>query len=322
MMNNTVFDIWAEDEYNYSQSFGFMPNLYSYLHEENVSGGRPTIIIVPGGAYSFVSPSEGDSVARKFYSFGYNAFVLTYTVNVLGNVPVQHQPMNDLSRAIRFLRANHQELNIHSEKIIICGFSAGGHLCGSLCTHYQDVMDNNDFYNRFSNRPDAAILCYPVVSTGKFCHEGSFKALLGISATDEEQKYFSLEKNITTATPPMFLWHTATDETVAVENSIVLASALKQNNVPFSYHIFSEGKHGLSTAEVLTEEMLETGQYTMKQTYLVLNAINNGLVPPSKGTEQLLKFISKKKIPSHLENKEAAIWTELVKVWLEKYILS
>ena len=244
MMNNPVINIWAEDEYDYSQAFGFIPNLYSYLHEEKVSGGRPTIIIVPGGAYSFVSPSEGDSVARKFYNFGYNTFVLTYTVNVLGDEPVREQPMADLSRAIRFLRANHEKLNVQSEKIVVCGFSAGGHLCGSLCTHYQDVLDNNDFYNQFSNRPDAAILCYPVVSAGEFCHEGSFKALLGLSATDEEKNYFSLEKNVTESTPPMFLWHTATDETVSVENSMVLASALKQNKVPFSYHIFSEGKHG------------------------------------------------------------------------------
>ena len=70
---------------------------------------------------------------------------------------------------------------------------------------------------------------------------------------------------------------------------------------------------------MLTAELLKIGQYTMKQTHLILEAINNGLVPPSKGTEQLLKFISKKGVPSHLENKEASIWVDLANAWIEKY---
>ena len=96
-------DLWKPEEYSYPLAFGFKPNLRTYLHEDDEI--RPAMVVVPGGAYAFVSPTEAGIIAEKFYDFGYNAFVVTYTVNPLGKEPLLDQPARDLSRAIRIVRS-------------------------------------------------------------------------------------------------------------------------------------------------------------------------------------------------------------------------
>ena len=88
-----------------------------------------------------VSPTEGEIVALEFYKKGYNTFVCTYTTNLFGIAPLLDQPMKDLSRAIRYIRANAGAFHVKENELTICGFSAGGHLCGSVCVHYEDVKD-------------------------------------------------------------------------------------------------------------------------------------------------------------------------------------
>ncbi len=171
--------------------------------------------------------TEGEIVALEFYKKGYNTFVCTYTTNLFGIAPLLDQPMKDLSRAIRYIRANAGAFHVKENELTICGFSAGGHLCGSVCVHYEDVKDENPKYSDISNKPDAAILSYPVITSGEKAHRGSFESLLGKDASEEQLSYMSLEKHVTPDTPPCFLWQTATDETVPVENSYLFAEAGK-----------------------------------------------------------------------------------------------
>ena len=197
------YNLWEEGEYEYPLAFGFIPNIVSYLHEHTEK--RPCILVVPGGGYCMVSPMEGELVALEFYKKGYNAFVCTYTTNLFGMAPLQDQPMKDLSRAIRYIRANSEEFHILENHLTVCGFSAGGHLCGSVCVHFEDIKDDNLKYADISNRPDSAIFSYPVITSGEHAHRGSFEALLGKEATEEVLEYMSLEKQVTTDTPPCFL---------------------------------------------------------------------------------------------------------------------
>ena len=78
------YDLWEKQEYNYTAEGGFIPNITSYIHDED-NTIRPAIVIVPGGGYCFVSHSEGEIVAEEFYKKGYNTFVVTYTTNFLMN---------------------------------------------------------------------------------------------------------------------------------------------------------------------------------------------------------------------------------------------
>lgn len=208
-MKTKTYPIWEPEEYFYEHAFGFIPNVRSYLHEDHVE--RSCILVVPGGGYRVVSPTEGELVARKFYEKGYQAFVLTYTVNYLETAPLKRRPLQDISRAVRYIRSRAEEFAVTKNELAVCGFSAGGHLCASLCVHYGDVWDASEKYGKISNRPDAAILSYPVITSGKKAHRGSFLALLGADAKPEELEYMSLERHVTEQTPPCFLWATATD---------------------------------------------------------------------------------------------------------------
>ncbi len=202
---------------------------------------RPMVVVVPGGGYNHVSPREGDPVALQFAAAGYHTAVLHYSV---GKDARNYQPLRQLSEAIGLLRANAQAWNILPEKIAVCGFSAGGHL--ALSSAVLDLPEGGP-----QHRPNAVILGYPVITAGEFAHRGSFEMLAGSKDPAAQQK-FGLEDKITPRTPPVFVWHTMEDQTVPVENTLLLLAALRRAGVPCEAHLFEKGVHGtsISTAEV------------------------------------------------------------------------
>jgi acetyl esterase/lipase len=129
------------------------------------------------------------------------------------------------------------------------GFSAGGHLASTVGTHFDDGRaDAEDPVDRMSCRPDAMILCYPVITFGEYRHHGSMINLIGENPSDELIKLLSNELHVTPDTPPTFLWHTADDQAVPVQNSLLFAEALRRCGVPFELHIYPHGRHGLGLA--------------------------------------------------------------------------
>lgn len=270
-----------------------------------------------------VSPTEGEIVAKCFYEKGYQAFVLTYTTNFVDIAPLKMQPLHDISRAVRLIRANADSYGVDMDKIYACGFSAAGHLVGSLCVHAGDVEDVNEKYKGISNRLNAAILSYPVVTSGEFAHRDSFTALLGADASEEELTYFSNEKQVTEQTPPVFLWQTIPDETVPVENSILMAKALREHGIHFAIHLFETGRHGLSLAN---EEWAENGNaagiYAMDQFFATIKAVEEGKVELTEDKKMMLQFFQMpeeeraKYIPKGIPNESVAMWPQLADCWL------
>lgn len=316
--------LWGEGEYYYPLALGFEPNIVSYIHEEDEKK-RPCMLVVPGGGYCVVSPTEAEIVAKEFYHRGYNAFVLTYTTNILARIPLKEQPMKDLSRAIRIIRKNADEFHIDSQKLAICGFSAGGHLSASICVHFEDVLELQTEYGDISNRPDAAILCYPVITSGEKAHRGSFFSLLGEDATPEELHYMSLETQVKKNTPPCFIWQTATDADVPVENSYLFAKALQENGVPYCLHIFPNGRHGLSLANEIWARGEFGDPYTEDQTRRVIEAVLNGSIPVEE--EQKKQFLEQRNVSEEeLEarrnaekpNRLCRQWPDLAHTWLDE----
>lgn len=216
------------------------------IKEFRVEGSRGAVIVCPGGAYLGKAPHEGDPVAEMLNEAGVSAYVLDYRVK-----PCHHlAPLSDALRAIRVARS------MGYEKVGILGFSAGGHLTCSAATLYAPGNpDAEDPIERLSSRPDAFIPCYAVVSLMQFPHAGSRMNLLGKELGDDQTvvRRFSAEQNVTPDTPPAFIWHTASDNGVPVENSLLLASALAANKVPYELHIFAEGPHGLGLATELPD---------------------------------------------------------------------
>ncbi len=199
---------------------------------------RPTVIICPGGAYAWRSPREGMPVAREFEKAGFRTRVLEYDVREKPeDPPLGLRPVSQLSSAVGTARRESG-----GAPVLVCGFSAGGHLAATLGVHWKQMN---------LERPDALILGYPVITAHPpFCHEMSVNNLCG----ENERDKFSLEKQVTGDVPPVFLWHTAADESVPVENSLLFAGALSRAKVPFELHIYPYGGHGLSLA---TEEVAE-----------------------------------------------------------------
>lgn len=314
--------LWRPKEYTYPAAYGFIPNIVAYLHDENESL-RPCIVVVPGGGYCVVSPTEGEIVAKAFYEKGYNAFVCTYTTNLLMTTPLKKQPISDLSRAIRLIRKNADKFHINLKQVVVCGFSAGAHLSGSLCVHYEDVIDNDVEYAHISNRPDAVILSYPVITAGSKAHRDSFVALLGADASSEELEYFSLEKQVTAEMPPCFIWHTATDEAVPVENSYLFAQACMEQKVTFAHHVFSSGRHGLSLANKLWASGNFGKPYTMEQAFHTIAYMKEKKMAIPQELENIFLLASEsegdnKEIGEPLEpNNEVAVWIDVVERWLK-----
>lgn len=204
---------------------------------------RPMIVIFPGGGYESCVSREGEPIACEFNSIGYNAAVVNYAVNT--QYP---KSLIDASDAIVYIREHADEWNVDSDKIFVCGFSAGGHLAASIGI----MADKEKAIKREDklNKPNGMILCYPVISSGKFAHQGSFNAIGVIS--DELLEKTSLELQVDENTPPAFIWHTFEDNVVPMENSMLLAEAMRRYNIPFELHIYTEGVHGLSLASQIT----------------------------------------------------------------------
>lgn len=227
------------------------PTVKEYLHEKNREFGEdrkyPAMIVFPGGGYRFTSEREAEPIAMKFYAEGYNVFVLYYTI--YGKGKVFPNALLEGATLIDYVRQNANELDVDSDKIAVIGFSAGAHLAGSVSNRFDDKIVT-DFIGR-DVRPNASILCYPVISGGEFAHRGSFEKL-----TDSEDLALhckeGVENFVSEKTPPTFMFHTADDKTVPVENSLIMGLKLAKFKIPFEYHVYRSGVHGLSLATKMT----------------------------------------------------------------------
>lgn len=319
----TRIELWHANEYTYPMAFSFRPNLLAHLHEDDTD--RPCMLVVPGGAYCFLSPTEGDAVADRFYAMGYQTFVLSYTTDLTITHPLKTQPMEDLSRAIRLVRARAEGLNVDPNRLAICGFSAGGHLCASICVHHMDVQDCNPQLQVVSNRPDAAILCYPVICSEAYTHRESMLALLGREPDAEALDYAANEKHVSAQTPPCFLWHTVTDDAVPVENSLRFAEACRKQGISYALHLFSGGPHGLATADHLWVEESWKDDHVMEQTYTVLEQLEQGRLQDIPDNWILDAFRAHGKnavrdsfLAGATPNAEVAIWPQIAGAWLDR----
>jgi acetyl esterase/lipase len=202
------------------------------------------MVICPGGAYAGLAPHEGNDYALWLNQHGVTCFVLKYRLGSSGyHYPAEFQ---DVTRAIRWVRAHAADYKIDPNRIGIMGSSAGGHLASMALTHFDSGDTNSpDPVERQSSRPDLGILCYPVITMGELTHRGSRNSLLGTNQSPEMVKYLSSELQVTASTPSCFLWTTFEDRTVPMENSMMFAEALRKNRVPFDLHIYQKGGHGM-----------------------------------------------------------------------------
>ena len=205
---------------------------------------RPAVVICPGGGYSGTCDREADPVAVRFNALGCHSFVLRYTC-APARYPVA---LLELAAAVADIRTHADEWHVDPHRIVVLGFSAGGHLAASLGMFWaQDPVARLPWEAEMV-RPNGMILCYPVISSGRYANRGSFDNLLGPDPDPALLAHLSLEKRVTADTPPAFIWHTYDDGCVPVQNALMLATALREHNIPLEMHIFPHGEHGLALA--------------------------------------------------------------------------
>lgn len=222
---------------------------------------RPTVLICPGGGYGFISERETEAIAIQMNAMGFHAAVLRYHV-APARFPVA---LAEAACSVAHLRKHAKEYGVDPEKIVVAGFSAGGHLAASLGVFWDmEWLSEETGCTPEEIRPNGLVLSYPVITSGEYAHRGSFDNLLGEGGPhdfadglasekvgEELLNLVSLEKQVTAAVPPTFIWHTVADQLVPVENSLLLASALRKAGVKFELHLYPQGEHGLSLS---TEE--------------------------------------------------------------------
>ncbi len=239
-----------KDYFDFLGNDGKDPTVELYLPYNSVEMGRanhkrPCIIVCAGGGYGFTSEREAEPIALRFLPWGFNVFNITYSVSP-HRFPTQ---LCEIAALMELIYKNADEWNCNTEKIAIIGFSAGGHLAAHYSTMY-NCKEVREFFPE-SKSVNASVLCYPVISADPdVAHMGSFENLLGHKPqSKQEEEYFSCNCQVDENTPPAFIWHTAADQVVPVQNSILYANALADNKIPFELHIYPYGQHGLSTCD-------------------------------------------------------------------------
>ena len=246
------------------------------------SKSRGSVIVCPGGAYLGCSDREGEPVAMAFAAMGYHAFVLRYSVYNEGKglnfaalpnpLPVKPHcifpnPMRDIGKAMLLIRSRAAEWNIDTDKIAICGFSAGGHNCAMYSVYWdKPVMTEHFAVDAESLRPAACIMGYPLTdyvlmkesilrasAEGRPISENLFRAanvaFTGVPTPPDDMLHkISPARLIGKQMPPAFLWHTFEDSLVSVQQATAMANGLAEHNIPFEMHIFEKGPHGVSLA--------------------------------------------------------------------------
>lgn len=212
------------------------PRIECWLPQQGATGTG--LIIFPGGGYGGLADHEGTGYAEYFVKAGIACFVVTYR---LGSQGFRHPAMlEDALAAIATIRAGAASYGIDPHRLGVMGSSAGGHLAAHTLVAWDACPRDVPL------RPAFGVLCYPVITTGgRHAHSGSMKNLAGDNPSAALLEELSCEKHVSPDTPPCFLWHTGEDAGVPLENSILFATALRREDVPFELHLYQKGRHGL-----------------------------------------------------------------------------
>lgn len=236
---------------------GSLPDarLITYIQDDSdgmMIDKRPLVLICPGGGYGYTSDREAEPIALAFLAMGYHTAILRYSC-----APAKYPTaLTELATAMLLIRKNAEKWHVDTDKIVVQGGSAGGHLAACLGMFWdEDFLAERVGLSAKEHcllQPAGMILCYPVVTSGEFAHRGSFANLLGDKEAELGEK-LSLEKQVTEKTPKAFIWGTFEDKSVPMENSLLLVSAMRRANIPVEYHLYPRGGHGLALATRLTE---------------------------------------------------------------------
>jgi len=239
------------------------PELW-YYPSTNKDINKPAVLVIPGGGYTFLSiTNEGISIAKWLNSIGIDAFMLKHRLpnNYSGSCK-QIVATQDALRAMELIRNNSSKWEIDSNNVGVIGFSAGGHLASAISTKGKLNI----------NKPNFAILVYPVITMNLNSKTWTFNSLFGENPDPDIIKKYSNDLFVDKETPPTILIHSNNDEGTPPENSISYYSALRENNIPSALHIWEDGGHGYGLGK--SRGSIESWPQIVKEWMKVRNIID------------------------------------------------
>ena len=245
-LNIQTIRLWAGDA---PQAKGTtcddIPTL-TILGPRNGTANGSAVIVLPGGAYrGLAGDLEGREVADWFASHGFRAFILSYRLTSHGYVlPV---PLLDARRAVQLVRARAKDYQVNPNRIVIIGFSAGGHLAALAGTQFvAGKPDAEDPLDRVSSRPDYLVLGYAWLGaiSSDTSHLSYCKIFNLMDQCEALKAAYTPALFVTKDTPPTFMYHTYTDKTVPVVQALTFYDALVKAGVTSELHVFANGSHG------------------------------------------------------------------------------
>jgi len=223
-----------------------LPHLDIYRPLAPLKPAAPPIVLVPGGGYGGLSAQDGDPFARYLNRLGYWVAVVSYRVKPFG-FPA---PYADACRAIRMTRSWAAKELFLADRLVLMGFSAGGHLAATIGTQPELHREPSDaLAATYSARPDGLVLVYPVISFCDWAHEGSCENLLGANAPIQLRQRLSADLHVDEKTPPTILFHANFDNAVPVQNSLRFVDACVRHGVPAELLVFPRDYHGIGPNE-------------------------------------------------------------------------
>ena len=224
----------------------------TYVNTDAREEVRDAILVIPGGGYQKVClDREGECIAVAYAARGLNAFVLNYRVGKDEHYPNQ---LLDAAKAMAYIKENAEKYNINPDRVFAVGFSAGGHLCGTLATLHEEAEEILGL-PKGTARPTGVVLSYAVITAHMPTSRGTYENLLGKAfsdLTEEEKRHFSIEDNVTPDTPPAFIWHTAEDTIVPPFGSLRLAEAYANLGIKVEMHLYPYGPHATATGTYIS----------------------------------------------------------------------
>ncbi|MDR1456019.1 MAG: alpha/beta hydrolase [Tannerella sp.] len=201
------------------------PTVTIYEPSEEVASGS-AVIVCPGGGYGVLAYDlEGDEVCLWLNELGITAVLLKYRVPPPPGQKRHEAPLQDLQRAVSYVRANANRLNIDPDRIGVMGFSAGGHLSVMACNSFdRRTYPPVDEADGMSCRPNFCLLVYPAYLDG-------------------ENFRLAPEIQVSSKTPPTMLIQTEDDRSF-INSSLFYYYALKEAGVPVWMHLYHRGGHG------------------------------------------------------------------------------
>ncbi|MCK3683910.1 alpha/beta hydrolase fold domain-containing protein [Maribellus sp. YY47] len=227
--------------------------------KSNNQGKYPVIVYFFGGGWSLGTPLQFYRECDYYASKGFVAIAADYRIKYL-NHTTPFESVEDAKDAVRWIRANAEELNIDPDKIVAAGSSAGGHLAAAIGTL------NETHKGALSNyKPNLMLLYYPVIDNSE---EGYGPEII-------KSRYLEISPlhNIDTATPPALFVLGTQDPLIPVKTAREFRAKMEENGVECELHLIEGAGHPIFYyAKDLTDEFYTirklTDQFLLKHGYL------------------------------------------------------